>query len=308
MESQSAALNFVRRAACFVGVLVLCSILPLLGRPGFAQAQTVNICDRTPAVEAQILDAITTATGITPDCASVSASDLAGLSGQFSLYGSVSTPSSRLTSLQAGDFAGLSGLTTLVLSHNDLTTLPARVFADLSSLEVLYLTSNELTTLTAEMLVGLSSLRVLFLHKNRLTTLPARVFAELGNLTFLELDGDTNELTRLPAQVFSGLSKLETLRLADQPVFSPYILHPLTSLTGISVSVHPVIPGGAYTRPDAPGDPTALRATFTDGSMTLNWTAPTDGARPPATKFSGKPVRRTRRCMSRIPFTTPGTR
>ena len=282
MKSQSAALNFVRRAACFVGVLALCSILPLLGRPGFAQAQTVNICDRTAKVEARILAAITTVTGTTPDCASVSASDLAGLSGSFSLHGS--TPP-RLTSLQAGDLAGLSGLTELVLSHNDLTTLPAGVFADLSSLEILYLTGNDLTTLTADMFVGLSSLTTLFLHKNQLTTLPARVFAGLGNLTKLELSGDTNELTRLPAEVFVGLSKLTFLDMDDQPVFSPYILHPLTSLITIwttAPSVVPYSPGGTYTRPDAPGDPTALRATFTDadGSMTLNWTAPTDGGTP----------------------------
>ena len=69
-----------------------------------------------------------------------------------------------LTEVQAGDFAGLAGLTTLNLFKNKLGSLPSGVFD------------------------GLASLETLLLHDNRLLELPGNVFADLPVLADLRLD------------------------------------------------------------------------------------------------------------------------
>ena len=116
-----------------------------------------------------------------------------------------------ITSLKAGDFDGLSGLTTLYLHSNQLTSLPAGVFDGLSALTQLDLDSNQLTSLPAGVFDGLSSVVVLGLSHNQLTSLPSGVFDELSALTNLVLHN--NQLTLLPAGVFDGLSALTQLDL-----------------------------------------------------------------------------------------------
>jgi len=190
-----------------------------------AAAQTVNICDRTPAVRDAILSAIRA-----DDCATVDRIVLDRVInlilherevdrlrvGDFDGLGSLRDlllQDNRLATLPAGVFDGLGNLTRLYLGDNRLATLPAGVFADLGSLEVLYLGDNRLTTLPAGVFDSLGSLRELLLHDNRLTTLPAGVFADLGSLEVLYLGG--NRLTTLPAGVFDSLGNLEKLELLD---------------------------------------------------------------------------------------------
>ena len=117
-----------------------------------------------------------------------------------------------IDTLAAGDFAGLTALTTLNLGSNDLTTLPDDVFEPLTALTGLYLNSNELRTLDDDVFAPLPALTDLRLSTNRLTTLPAGVFAGLTELQELTLG--TNKLNTLDAGVFAGLTALETLRLA----------------------------------------------------------------------------------------------
>ena len=125
---------------------------------------TVNICDRTDAVETAIL--ADSATG--SDCTMVTAGELAAIT---------SLDLSSITSLQAGDFAGLTGITTLDLSFNSLTTLPSGVFAGLSMLTTLNLNNNTLSALEADVFSDLSALTTLNLSGNSsLNTLPADVF------------------------------------------------------------------------------------------------------------------------------------
>ena len=162
---------------------------------------TVNICDRTPQVEAAILAAINP----TPACEAVLEADLAGIR-------SLNLSEDGITSLASGDFTGLSALEVLSLTDNALTTLPAGVFDGLSALEWLNLYGNALTTLSAGVFDGLSALEVLLLDSNALTTLPAGVFDRLSALERLDLG--FNALTTLPAGVFDGLSVLENLDLS----------------------------------------------------------------------------------------------
>ena len=170
-------------------ILLAAATLPVL-----SQAQTVNICDRTPEVRDLLTD----------DCAAVDSEWLAGIQ-RFNLE------SRGLTTLQVGDFNGLTSLQQLRLGHNQLTTLPEGVFDGLTSLQGLDLGHNRLTTLPEGVFDGLTSLELLYLNYNQLTTLPAGVFQGLTILVWLDLG--YNQLTTLPAGVFDGLTSLQRLYL-----------------------------------------------------------------------------------------------
>ena len=213
-------------------LMLAAAMLPALG-----QAQTVNICDRTP----QVRDEILLASGAS-DCAAVTAEQLAAIrelcllgsherypcrtsyardpigllkSGDFDGLTSLQhlgLHNNRLTALPADVFDSLTGLRFLYLNANRLTALPAGVFDGLTSLQYLYLDENRLTALPAGVFDGLTSLREIYLHRNQLTALPDGVFDGLGDLQYLQLDG--NRLTALPAGVFDGLTSLLELWLS----------------------------------------------------------------------------------------------
>ena len=160
--------------------------------------QTVNICDRTPAVRDAIL------TALVADCAAVDSEALARVE-------RLDIAAKQLTALRAGDFSGLTGLQELWLNDNQLTALPAGVFEGLTGLRGLSLYNNQLATLPAGVFNGLTALQRLWLHGNQLTALPAGVFDGLTGLQNLSLH--SNQLTTLPAGVFDGLAGLRTLDL-----------------------------------------------------------------------------------------------
>ena len=159
-----------------------------------------GVCDRTPQVCYEI------ERQVGKNYAEITEEDLSKIFVMYFFY-------ANITSLNEGDFAGLSSVERLYFGRNELTTLPAGVFEGLSSLESLWLIDNALTTLPAGVFEGLSSLGTLYLSDNALTTLPAGVFEGLSSLQTLWLDGNT--LTTLPAGVFEGLSSLEELDLSD---------------------------------------------------------------------------------------------
>ena len=183
-----------------LGVAVIASLAPV---PATAQTSTVNICDRTPQVEAAILAAISDPP---PACEAVPEADLAGIS-------SLDLTSAGITSLASGDFTGLAALVDLDLNFNDLTALPDGVFDSLSALETLLLSSNNFSTLPDGVFDSLSALKGLALAFNDLTTLPDRVFDSLTALEQLNLLN--NDLATLPDNVFDSLSTLETLSLSS---------------------------------------------------------------------------------------------
>ena len=152
------------------------------------------LCDRTPAVREAIEAALN------DTCGFISNAELATLTGTLDLNGTVS-------SLKAGDFAGLSNLTTLRLRNNSrLSSLPAGIFDPLTALNTLEVKVNNLTTLPAGVFDKLTNLTDLTLDNNGLTSLSAGVFDKLTKLDTLKLYG--NNLTSLPAGVFDKLTKL----------------------------------------------------------------------------------------------------
>ena len=228
-----------------LAILLAVAVLP-------AQAQTVDICDRTPQVRDAILEALEA-----DDCAAVESDglasvenlelqgkqlaalaggDFAGLTGLkvLWLYDNqlttlpagvfdgltslqwLSLYGTSLTALQVGVFDGLTSLQVLDLGGNQLTDLPAGVFDGLTSLQDLALRESQLTTLPDGVFDGLNSLQGLFLERNQLTSLPDRVFDGLNSLRWLVLDG--NQLTSLPGRVFDGLNSLRGLQLDDNYV------------------------------------------------------------------------------------------
>ena len=228
MSLQSSKRRVTLRAA-ILAVLASLALLLSQGAPAAAQ-ETAGICGRTQKVQDAILAKLP---GVTA-CGDVTASDLAGITGALTIS------DMGVTSLQSGDFAGLSGLTTMKLTDTRISALPEDVFDGLTGLERLELTFNELTALPEDVFGGLGNLRVLYLYQNKITALPEDLFDGLTSLKSLNLlhndiadlpedlfDGLTgleqlaikgNELSTLPEEVFDGLSKLELLFLDDNQI------------------------------------------------------------------------------------------
>ena len=97
---------------------------------------TPGICDRTQKIQEVILAELS---GV-DDCAAVTVANLDSIT-MFGAFG-LSTANQGITSLQKGDFAGLTSLTILNLSGNTLTSLPEGIFADLAELAELNLSKQ----------------------------------------------------------------------------------------------------------------------------------------------------------------------
>ncbi|TGG80841.1 MAG: leucine-rich repeat domain-containing protein, partial [Aphanocapsa feldmannii 288cV] len=67
--------------------------------------------------------------------------------------------SKKITSLNSGDFDGLSNLQKLYLNNNKLSGLPEDVFNGLSKLRNLRLSNNDLSSLPEDIFAGLSKLQ-----------------------------------------------------------------------------------------------------------------------------------------------------
>ena len=217
-----------------------------------------GICGRTEGVRNGILARISSIS----DCADVTAAHLAAITGLLSVSGQ------SITALAAGDFDGLTSVTTLYLYENSLTTLPAGVFDDLTALMQLNLRDNALATLPAGVFDELTALTTLYLNDNALTTLPAEVFDKLTALTTLYLND--NALTTLPAEVFDELTALTELRLNDNALteLSDGVFDELTALTTLKLEGNPGVPFAptAVALPDDGTVPVAGGTVTLDGS------------------------------------------
>ena len=153
-----------------------------LGGKVDSSSQTLSggICERTPVVRYAIVAAVTAAS----DCSQVTEAHLAGMTGTLEVTG--------LTSIAAGDLAGLSSLTRLTLTGSGIETLPAGLFDGLGSL---------------------TSLRV----QVGLTRLPKDYFRGLGGLTGLNLIGNRLAAGGLPDGIFEPLTKLNSIDLTGNP-------------------------------------------------------------------------------------------
>ena len=215
-----------------------------------------GICERTAAVQTAILAKIPSVS----DCALVTDEQLAAITGELDLS------DESITALAAGNFDGLTALTSLNLGDNTLTTLPAGVFDELTALTELYLYNNELTALTAGVFDGLTALTHLGLYNNSLATLPAGVFDGLTALTSLNLGSNT--LTTLPAGVFDELTALTNLRLHNNALTAlpAGVFEGLNVLTTLYLASNPGVPFSA-TADALPDDGTVSPA---GGTVTLD--------------------------------------
>ena len=206
---------------------------------------TLGICGRTE----QVRDALVALIPRVSHCADVTAPHLAAITGTLLLSGE------NITALAAGDFEGLTSLTSLDLSRNGLTALPDDVFDGLTSLPSLDLSYNDLATLTS-----------LVLSYNELTTLPDDVFDGLTSLEQLYLD--ENDLATLPADVFDGLTSLEELHLNDNDLATLLadVFEPLTALTNLALRDNP----GAPFAPEAVALPDDGTVSNGGGTVTLD--------------------------------------
>ena len=141
---------------------------------------SVGVCDRT----LQVRDAIVAAVSDATDCSQVTSAHLAAIEGTLTVQG--------LTSLNAGDFAGLSAVEILLLRRGAIETLPVGVFDELGSVRSLAI-DNGLTHLPRDIFRGLGdTLTRLGLLHNELAAggLPDGIFEELTKLTSLQLIGN----------------------------------------------------------------------------------------------------------------------
>ncbi len=113
------------------------------------------------------------------NCADITTADLAGVT-SLHFHGASLVSSLRGSNLKSGDFAGLTGLTELTLTFNEITALPADIFSGLSALTTLRLNNNQLSTLPSGIFSGLTSLTTLNLSNNPLpASLPRSLFADV---------------------------------------------------------------------------------------------------------------------------------
>ena len=139
---------------------------------------------RTITVANAILNALPSVTA----CDQVTTNQLATITGLL-------VEGSSLASLQADDFAGLTGLTSLSVAYSRLASLPSGLLDQLANLNHLNLAHNRLTSLPTNLFNSLTNLMGLELDHNRLTALPAGIFDNLENLNHLSLAH--NQLTNL---------------------------------------------------------------------------------------------------------------
>ena len=177
-----------------------------------------------------------------------------------------------ISTLNAGDFDGLTALTELRLHENQLRTFPVNIFSDLSSLRTLYLSNNQLTTLPPGAFNGLTAMTNLYLNNNQLTTLPQNLFSGLSSLRQINLHSNrltsihpdafsdlpsltqlylrNNRLASLPQNVFSGLSKLQYLYLDGNQLTSlpADVFSGLSSLTQLLLNNNQLsmLPAGVF--------------------------------------------------------------
>ena len=216
------------------------------------------VCDRTPQVRDAILGEISNIS----DCALVSEAHLAAIT-ILSLSGD------NITTLKVGDFDGLTGLESLLVTNSSLSSLPAGIFDNLTALTLLNLERNELSSLPADIFDKLTALTTLYLSENDLSSLPTGIFDKLTALTTLDL-GET-QLSLLPAGIFDKLTALTKLELgANQLSTLPVgIFNKLSDLTFLNLYNNQLslLPVGIFDRltaltnlylSDNPGSPFSL--------------------------------------------------
>ncbi|KAI8494250.1 hypothetical protein Bbelb_280100 [Branchiostoma belcheri] len=151
---------------------------------------------------------------------------------------------SNLQTLKSGTFAGMEGLKDLLLLDNNITCLEAGTFDGLPKLGYLYLVENQILTMPVGMLRGLQlewldeagPVRQIYFVKNKLQSVSVGMFAELEQLRQLYLQH--NEISSIADGAFLSNKLLQRIVLSGNK---------LTFLSGLWFP-----PGKAYTHTGCP--------------------------------------------------------
>ena len=181
-----------------------------------------GVCDRTSGVAAAIIANVRNREFDPQNrirCDDIGATRLAAITGTLDVSPQA-TASGRMTSLKAGDFAGLTALTGLNLNDHALRIFPAGVFDPLTALTSLTISYNQtqatdsLMTLPAGLFDRLTRLQTLRLTHNDLEKLPNALFEDLVNLRTLALNSNPGTASFVPA-VNSGADAEIDARAGD---------------------------------------------------------------------------------------------
>ena len=220
-----------------------------------------GICRRTAQVRDKLLDLIPSVT----NCAVVTAAHLAAITGDS--RGDLDLSSLGITALKAGDFAGVTGVTGLILNDNSLTSWPVGVFEGLDSVRFVSVRDNPLRSLTAGLFNGLDSLRNVDVGYNQLDSLAPDAFDGLDSLQAVNVGN--NQLRSLPADIFDGVGNtLEDLIFQDNQLGSlpDGVFEGLTGLTSLLLQGNPGAPFALTLVPERVGDTNNVKVKVAEGA------------------------------------------
>ena len=214
---------------------------------------TINVTDVSEATitlisdrAQQVQDAIVAAINGVESASDVTAEHLTAIT-------SLNLNNKRITSLQTGDFDGLTALTTLWLSHNRISDISP--LAGLTALTRLYLDDNSISNISP--LAGLTALTTLYLGSNSISDispldgLTALTTLYLGSNSISDispLDGLTaltwlylgsNSISDISP--LDGLTALTTLYLGSNSISDISPLDGLTALTTLYLGYNSII-------------------------------------------------------------------
>ncbi|MEZ6103803.1 MAG: leucine-rich repeat domain-containing protein [Pirellulaceae bacterium] len=129
---------------------------------------------------------------------------------------SLSLNGNQITSVESGDFDGLTNLLELDLANNQITSIDSGDFDGLDNLQNLFLLGNQISSIKRGDFDGLANLQTLDLPNNQITSIQSDAFQRLTTLKYLGLQN--NRLTSIENGVFDGLANLLTLWLAGNQV------------------------------------------------------------------------------------------
>lgn len=121
-----------------------------------------------------------------------------------------------ISSIEPGDFHGLSRLRSLNLNLNSITSIEEGDFRGLSELSFLDLNFNQIASVDQGDFAELPSLSALDLSGNGIVRIADGAFSSLSQLNSLSLS--LNRIESVSADHFAGLSLLRSLDLAENPL------------------------------------------------------------------------------------------
>ncbi len=169
----------------------------------------------------------------------------------------------EFTSLKSGDFAGMTGLTTLDIQNNEISELPADIFDGLDAVTDLRFSRNDIEDLPAGVFSGLPAVQILVGSGNRLTHFKADWFDGFQGFpsgtgsTDIRLEFVGNQITTIDADALDGMTGLTRFYFSYNKIHSlpTGLFDGLSSLQRVSFHFNDLqtLPSGLFDRMTADG-------------------------------------------------------